>query len=540
LVGPEKVIEKIKEGVNNKKLQGISDVTDLTDRTNGLKLVIGLKTGFDPEQVLDLLYRFTPLEDSFGINNVALVHGRPQTLGLRDLLGVFLAHRITVTRRRSENRLGKKKARLHLVEGLLKAILEIDEVIRIIRASDEVDQARTNLMDRFTLSEIQAEYILELRLRRLTKFSKLELDGEADNLAKEISFLEKLLGDESLLRGLVAEELQAVSDKYGDARRTQLLDESGEVKAVSNAKAIASGAELADTECSILLTSSGLLGRTPAFVASEPGSKRKRHDGVAKHIETSTRKDVGFLTSTGRILRIHAGDIPPAGDSFDPASAIMVTDFLGLKGDEVLINVFDLSSNDEIALATAQGVIKRVAADYPAKDEFEMITLKDGDKVVGADIATDASEYVLITSDAQLLRFDATSVRATGRAAAGITGINLADGAQVISFGKVVNPEEVQVITAAKSASTLAGIDGGSLKRSALAEFPAKGRATGGVRAHKFIRNEDHLYFAAVVSSEPLGASADGKPIDLTSIELAKRDASGSTIEIAIATVGTR
>ncbi len=540
LVGPEKVIEKIKEGVNNKKLQGISDVTDLTDRTNGLKLVIGLKTGFDPEQVLDLLYRFTPLEDSFGINNVALVHGRPQTLGLRDLLGVFLAHRITVTRRRSENRLGKKKARLHLVEGLLKAILEIDEVIRIIRASDEVDQARTNLMDRFTLSEIQAEYILELRLRRLTKFSKLELDGEADNLAKEISFLEKLLGDESLLRGLVAEELQAVSDKYGDARRTQLLDESGEVKAVSNAKAIASGAELADTECSILLTSSGLLGRTPAFVASEPGSKRKRHDGVAKHIETSTRKDVGFLTSTGRILRIHAGDIPPAGDSFDPASAIMVTDFLGLKGDEVLINIVDLSSNDEIALATAQGVIKRVAADYPAKDEFEMITLKDGDKVVGADIATDATEYVLITSDAQLLRFDATSVRATGRAAAGITGINLADGAQVISFGKVVTPEEVQVITAAKSASTLAGIDGGSLKRSALAEFPAKGRATGGVRAHKFIRNEDHLYFAAVVSSEPLGASADGKPIDLTSIELAKRDASGSTIEIAIATVGTR
>ena len=540
LVGPEKVIEKIKEGVNNKKLQGISDVTDLTDRTNGLKLVIGLKTGFDPEQVLDLLYRFTPMEDSFGINNVALVHGRPQTLGLRDLLGVFLAHRITVTRRRSENRLGKKKARLHLVEGLLKAILEIDEVIRIIRASDEVDQARTNLMDRFTLSEIQAEYILELRLRRLTKFSKLELDGEADNLAKEIAFLEQLLGNEALLKGLVADELQAVADKYGDARRTQLIDESGEVKAVSNAKAIASGAELADTECSILLTSSGLLGRTPAYVASEPGAKRKRHDAVAKHIETSTRKDVGFLTSAGRMLRIHAGDIPPVGDTFDPAAAIKVIEFLGLKGDERLISIFDLTSADEIALATAQGVIKRVTAEYPAKDEFEMITLKDGDKVIGADLASDASEYVLITSDAQLLRFDASSVRATGRAAAGISGINLAEGAQVISFGKVSNPDEVQIITAAKSASTLAGIDGGSLKRSALSEFPAKGRATGGVRAQKFIRNEDHLYFAAIVSSEPLGASADGKPIDLSGIALAKRDASGTTIEIAIATVGTR
>lgn len=352
--------------------------------------------------------------------------------------------------------------------------------------------------------------------------------------------MEKLLGDESLLKGLVAEELQAVSDKYGDARRTQLIDETGEVKAVSNAKAIASGAELADTDCSILLTASGLLGRTPSYVASEPGSKRKRHDGVAKHIETSTRKDVGFLTSTGRMLRIHAGDIPPVGDTFDPAAAIKVSEFLGFKGEESLVSIFDLSSSDEIALATSFGVIKRVTADYPAKDEFEMITLKEGDKVIGADLASDATEYVLITSDAQLLRFDAGSVRATGRSAAGIAGINLASGAVVITFGKISNPDKVQVITAAKSASTLAGIDGGSLKLSALSEFPAKGRATGGVRAHKFIRNEDHLYFAAVVSSEPLGASADGKPIDLTVFDLAKRDASGTTIEIAIATVGTR
>ncbi|MEY3933780.1 MAG: hypothetical protein RLZZ606_379, partial [Actinomycetota bacterium] len=146
LVGPERIIEKIKDGVNSKKLQGISDVIDLTDRTNGLKLVIELKTGFDPNVVLDLLYRFTPLEDSFSINNVALVDGRPETLGLRDMLGVYLAHRVVVIKRRTENRLGKKLARLHLVEGLLKAILSIDEVIKIIRAADEVDDARKKLM----------------------------------------------------------------------------------------------------------------------------------------------------------------------------------------------------------------------------------------------------------------------------------------------------------------------------------------------------------------------------------------------------------
>jgi len=212
LVGPEKVIEKIKEGVNNKKLQGIADVTDLTDRSNGLRLVIELKTGFDPQVVLDLLYRFTPMEDSFGINNVALVNGRPQTLGLRDLLGVYLAHRILVTRRRSENRLGKKKARLHLVEGLLIAIVDIDEVIQVIRSSEEVDEARTRLMQVFNLSEIQAEYILELRLRRLTKFSRVELENEQKQLIEEIKALEHILSNESVLRELVSEELAEVAE----------------------------------------------------------------------------------------------------------------------------------------------------------------------------------------------------------------------------------------------------------------------------------------------------------------------------------------
>jgi len=379
-----------------------------------------------------------------------------------------------------------------------------------------------------------------LKLRRLTKFSKLELETESSSLKEEIDFLEKLLANESLLRNVVSEELQAVADKYGDARRTQLLSEGGEVKAVSNAKAVASGAALADTECSILLTSSGLLGRTPSYVASEPGVKRRRHDGVANHIETSTRTDIGFLTSAGRMLRIHAGDIPPVGDTFDPAAAVTASEFLGLNGQEKLIGVFDLSSETDIAVATSLGVIKRVVADWPNKEEFEVITLKEGDCLVGADLASEAVEYVLITSDAQLLRFEASGVRATGRGAAGIAGINLSENATVVGFGVVTKPDLTQVITAAKSESTLAGIDGGSLKRSMLSEFPAKGRATGGVRAHKFIRNEDHLYFAAVTELEALGASADGKPIDILAIELAKRDGSGTTLDIAIGSVGKR
>ena len=246
------------------------------------------------------------------------------------------------------------------------------------------------------------------------------------------------------------------------------------------------------------------------------------------------------MTSAGRMLRIHAGDIPPVGETFEPSSAVSATEFLGLKGDEKLIGVFDLSSESEIAVATAQGIIKRVTAEWPNKDDFEVITLKDGDRLIGAESAEKAVEYVLITSDAQLLRFDAAGVRATGRQAAGIAGINLSESSTVISFGVVTDPEQTQVITAAKSESTLAGIDGGSLKRSMLSEFPTKGRATGGVRAHKFIRNEDHLYFASLADLDPLGASADGKPIDILAIELAKRDASGTTIDMAIASVGKR
>ncbi len=198
MVGAEKVIEKIKDGVGSKKLAGISDVTDLTDRKHGLRLVIGIKTGFNPEAVLEQLFKHTPLEDQFNFNNVALVDGGPRTLGLRELLQVYIDHRISVTTRRSRYRLARKQERLHLVEGLLIAILDIDEVIQVIRSSDDTDQARSRLMEVFDLSQLQSEYILELRLRRLTKFSRIELEGERDQLRAEISELELLLSDPAL------------------------------------------------------------------------------------------------------------------------------------------------------------------------------------------------------------------------------------------------------------------------------------------------------------------------------------------------------
>lgn len=539
LVGPEKVIEKIKDGVNAKKLQGISDVTDLTDRTNGLKLVIELKTGFDPQVVLDLLYRYTPMEDSFGINNVALVDGRPQTLGLRDLIGVYLAHRIIVTRRRSANRLGKRQARLHLVEGLLKAILSIDEVIQVIRSSDEVDQARTKLRQVFDLSELQAEYILELRLRRLTKFSKLELENEKTQLLSEIAELQRILSSESVLREIVAQELSDVAVKYGDERRTTLEVEAAVFKPMTVAKAANFSAELVDSPCTIFFSASGVIARFDSEATWLPTEKRGMHDGLQALVATSTRKDVGFVTSKGRIIRVHAGDIPTSIPNDVSSSAVFAADFLGLGSNEKILTVIELTEKSEIALVTSQGVIKRVVADYPAKDDFEVIALKPDDSVVGAALCGDGDRMVLIASDAQLLTFESTLVRPQGRSAGGVAGINLSDGARVVFFG-VVAAESLAtatVLTAACSSQALPGTDSGSAKVSLLSEFPTKGRATGGVRAHKFLKGEDQLYFAWAGAAMPKLATKTGKPIT-DSLEISKRDATGQRLSTVIHSAG--
>ncbi|MEO0026844.1 MAG: hypothetical protein RL716_175 [Actinomycetota bacterium] len=539
LVGPEKVIEKIKDGVNSKKLQGISDVTDLTDRTNGLKLVIELKTGFDPQVVLDLLYRFTPMEDSFGINNVALVDGRPQTLGLKDMLGVYLSHRIIVTKRRTKNRLGKRKARLHLVEGLLIAIVSIDEVIQVIRSSDEVDDARIRLRQIFDLSELQAEYILELRLRRLTKFSKIELETERAALLEDIASLEAILSSDQNLRDVVSAELDEVATKYGEDRRTTLISDVEEVKPISMAKAASVSAQLADTPCVIIMTASGLVGRVNELGEPTVTSKRTKHDAVAVRFETSTRSDIGFLTSDGKMHRIHVGDVPSMEYATDVNSMVSANSFLGIAKSLSVVSVTPLDEKTSLAIGTLKGVVKRVSAEYPPKDEFEMISLKNGDQVVGAAVCSDDDELVFVTNDAQLLRFSAANVRPQGRAAGGVAGINLSPEGTVLSFSVVSDINESKVVTCANSSAAIPGTDPGSAKWTPLAEFPAKGRATSGVRAQRFIRAEDCLYFAAVTSGELLALSTDGKPITLPS-EAAKRDASGSPIDTLVGSLGSR
>ncbi|WP_447947204.1 DNA gyrase/topoisomerase IV subunit A [Microbacterium lacticum] len=549
MVGAERVIEKIKDAVNAKKLTGIADLNDLTDRNHGLRLVIGIKTGFDPNAVLEQLYRLTPLEDSFGINNVALVDGQPQTLGLKPLLRVYLDHRLSVVTRRSSFRLARKQERLHLVEGLLIAILDIDEVIQVIRASDDGEQARAKLMSVFDLSQPQAEYILELRLRRLTRFSRIELETERDTLKKEIADLEALLGSDTMLRAQVARELDAAAETFGTPRRTLLLN-GGPVTPRSRAAAPAD-LQIADAPCRVFLTATGRLVRAElAPTESADGSgdvmggvvaptRRSKHDGIRSAVDATTRGDLGAVTTAGRLVRFSPVDLPSVpANSVQPAAGTRADQYLALPSGEHVVAIVPLSG-EIIALGTAQGTVKRVATSElpPGKHEVEIIALKPGDRVVGAGLAADDDDLVFVTSDAQLLRFGADAVRPQGRAAGGMAGIRLSTGAEVIAFQPAPRDERTVVVTVAGSSQAIAGTDPGSAKVSSFDEFPAKGRATGGVRAQRFVKGEDVLTLAWV-GVEPRALAADGAVRQLPAPG-AKRDASGQPLEAVVAAVGT-
>ncbi|MEU6845382.1 DNA topoisomerase IV subunit A [Streptomyces sp. NPDC046716] len=538
-VGPEKVITKIKELVGAKKLQGIADVKDLTDREHGLRLVIEIKNGFVPEAVLEQLYKLTPMEESFGINNVALVDGQPLTLGLKELLEVYLDHRFTVVRRRSEFRRTKKLDRLHLVEGLLVALVDIDEVIRIIRSSENSAEAKQRLIERFSLSEIQTQYILDTPLRRLTKFDRIELDAERDKLNGEIDELTGILDSDAELRKLVSTELAAVAKKFGTDRRTVLLESAGtQVASVS--------LQVADDPCRVLLSSTGLLARTAngePFPEDDGSAKRVKHDLIISAVPATARGEIGAVTSEGRLLRLNVIDLPQLPDTASApnlSGGAPVTEFLSsLEADEKVVCLMTLDeSSPGLAIGTEQGVVKRVVPDYPAnKEELEVITLKDGDRIVGAiELRTGEEDLVFVTDDAQLLRFQASIVRPQGRPAGGMAGVKLATGAKVISFTAVDPAVDAVVFTVAGSRGTLDDSVQTTAKLTPFDQYPRKGRATGGVRCQRFLKGEDCLSLAWAGPAPARAAQKNGTPAELPEMD-PRRDGSGISLAKTVAVV---
>ena len=413
MVGPEKVIERISDGVKNRKLEGISGAFDLTDRHNGTRIVIEIKTGFDPHAVLVQLFKHTPLQDNFAMNNVALVEGRPQTMGLKEMLQVWVDHRRVVIRRRSEYRKKKALERLHLVEGLLLAMLDIDEVIQVIRTSDDADAAKSRLMVVFDLDEVQAQYILDLRLRRLTKMNRIELEAERDDLKKRIEELTRILASAEALDQVVTDEMDEAVAKWGSPRRTVLLDADPDgtltpvvaqgagasgvsksaleaVKAattISSAEADVAAAAAAakktgeqstltgalkieDEPCVVMMSATGLIARTTpsamdVFNARSTSDERLRDDQITTIFETSTRATYGLVTSAGRLVLAHVVDLPalPAAATLSLKGGVQADELIGMT-----------ESTDPIR---GERVITAIAMEQPtsgktsAKDESE-------------------------------------------------------------------------------------------------------------------------------------------------------------------------
>ncbi len=535
-VGPERVVERIKSLVQAKKLLGIADVKDLTDRTKGLQLVIEVKNGFHPEALLEQLYRQTPMEETFAINAVALVDGQPRTLGLKQMLEVYLGHRYDVVRRRSAHRRTQALDRLHLVEGLLVAILDIAEVIQLIRSSDDAEAARSRLMGVFDLSERQANYILDMPLRRLTRFSKLELDKEKAELELAAEQLSAILDDESLLRRVVADELSEVAKRHGTPRRTVLLESAGQP--VSAAVSL----EVSDDPCVVLLSSAGLLARTVGDEPAGRGGARSKHDVVVAAAKATARGTIGVVTTAGRLVKLDVLDLPAV-----PATAnaphlqggALATEFLALQPGERPVTLTSLAPGSAgLAIGTSRGVVKRVLPEVLSnRDSWDVIRLDD-DEVVGAvELSDPDDEFVFVTSDAQLLRFGAAVVRPQGRSGGGIAGVRVSPGATVIFFGSVDLAVDNVVVTVSGSSQALPGTEPGSVKVTDLREYPAKGRGTGGVRCHRFLRGEDQLSVAFVGPVPAKAAASSGSPVDLPE-EHGRRDGSGVPAAQPVAAIG--
>ncbi|MBT9854136.1 DNA gyrase/topoisomerase IV subunit A [Bifidobacterium adolescentis] len=498
MVGPERVLERISEGVKNRKLDGISGAIDLTDRHNGTRLVIEIKTGFDPNAVLAQLFKHTPLQDNFTINNVALVNGRPHTMGLKEMLQVWVDHRRVVIRRRSEFRRKKALERLHLVEGLLLAMVDIDEVIQVIRSSDDAEAAKTKLIAVFDLDEIQAQYILDLRLRRLTKMSRIELEAERDDLKRRIEELERILASDEALDGVVIDEMDDAVAKYGTPRRTVLLDEDEEgnltpvvahgddgvsanamaaaraaatvssaaadvaaaakaAKKAGDENATASALQIDDEPCAVMLSATGLIARTSED-AVERWENRSASDGRAKDdqivsmFRTSTRSSYGLITSAGRLVLAHVVELPKvsADGPLSVTGGVKAEELLGMtentepiRGERVIAAI-DMPSTDDdgqlvpLALGTRNGVVKRWNRESPTTmDSWSVIDLKDDDEVLAAAEARDEDRLVFVSTDSSLLTFEAKNVRPQGRTAGGMAGIRLAEGCSVAAFAVV-------------------------------------------------------------------------------------------------------
>jgi DNA gyrase subunit A len=519
-VSRDRIMERIAELVREKKITGIAELRDESDR-NGTRMVVELKRDANPQVVLNQLYKLTQLQETFGVNTVALVDGVPRTLNVAELIGYYIDHQMEVIERRTRFRLDKAKARAHIVEGLLIALDNIDEVVKIIRGSADTDEAKTTLMKRFKLSEVQATHILDMPLRRLTALETGKLREDHDQLMKTIAGLEALLKSPAKRRALIGTELKEVREKYADKRRSRIIPDEGDLSLEDL---------IADEEIVVSVTANGYVKAVNASVYRPQGrggrgvkAENLREDDVTTHlVHTTAHAFLLFFTNRGKVYRIKAHELPRKDRT---AKGVLAQSVLPLDPDErieAIVDTRDYETSQYMVIATRLGQVKKTKfSEYDSRNSTLIaIKLQEGDEVVAVRTTMGKDDLMLFTEMGQGIRFKESDIRPMGRDTMGVRGIRLREGDRVVSAASNEEGPDILMLTS-----------GGHGKRTKVSEFRRQQRGGLGLKAMKLTRVRGRLVAARAVSPglEIFVTSSNGVVIRtaVDTISRQKRDASG-------------
>jgi DNA gyrase subunit A len=483
LVNKARLIEKIAELHKEKKIDGITDLRDESDR-EGMRVVIELRRDVNPSVVLNLLFKHTQMQDTFGVINLALVNGEPKILNLYELLDYYLIHQKDVITRRTRFDLNKAEERAHIVQGLIIAQDNIDEVIRIIRSSQTTQEAKTRLIERFALSDVQAQAIVDMRLRALTGLEREKLEAEYAELQKQIEKLKAILADEKLLLGVIREEILAISDKYGDERRTQIGYDEFDMSMEDL---------IPETNTVITMTKIGYIKRmsTDNFKAQHRGGKGIKgmetieDDYIVEMLMTTSHHYLMFFTNTGRVYRIKAYEIPEASRT---SRGTAIINLLPLQPDEKITAMIPIKKYEDdryLFMATQKGIVKKTSVrEYEniRKNGLAAINLRDDDKLIEVKITEPSEDILLFTRFGQCIRFNESDVRATGRTTMGVIGMNLAPDDVVIAMQTSTMGDAVMIVSS-----------NGLGKGTMIDEFTTQNRGGKGVKCYKITEKTGNL-----------------------------------------------
>lgn len=529
-VNKARLIEKIAELVKDKRLEGISDINDESDRNEAVRIVISLKKDANSSVVLNQLYKNTQLQDSFSVNMLALVQSdegkyEARVINLRQSLDYYLGHQKEVITRRTKFELEKAEARAHILEGLKIAIDNLDEVISIIRSSRTEALAKQGLIDRFNLSDRQAQAIVDMRLGRLTGLEREKLEAEYREILEKIQYYRSVLADEILLLKIIKDELTAIRDKFGDNRRTEIIADEEEIDIEDL---------IQEQESAITLTHFGYIKRLAAdtYKSQKRGGKgitalsTREEDFVEKLFITSTHNYILFFTNKGRVYRLKAYQIPEAGRQ---AKGTAIVNLLELESNEKITAVIPIAEYTEgiyLIMATKNGHVKKtdlMEYDNIRRGGLAAVTLRENDELIEVRLTDGAKDIILVTRDGMSIRFEESDVRPLGRVSQGVRGINLEDGDYVVGMGASIPDATLLVVT-----------ENGFGKRTELDEYKVQIRAGKGILTYRVTDKTGKVVGVKLVNEtdEIMLISSDGTVIrmEVSGISILGRATQGVTL----------